>query len=104
MNDRASQGLAAGIATGPRAGRLPKSLRRGRDGLGDDALERLVGVLGDRGIELAELGDLGDIALEGGLDVVRLDLDRLVERLDAGELLDRGRAGLERLLGVVGGL
>ena len=71
-------------------------------GLGDVGLERLVGLLGEIGIELADLGRLGDEAFVGGLGVVGLDLDRLVERLGAEQLLDDLGAVLERLLRVVG--
>src|SRR4029079_284732 len=38
-----------------------------------------------------------------GLGVVGLDLDRLFQRLRRNQLLDRGAAGLETLLGVLGG-
>src|SRR6478609_1137026 len=85
----------------PFGGRQASRLH-GRDSLRDDALEPLVGVLGQSGVELAHLGELGDGALERGLDVVGLDLERLVEGLHAGELLERGGASLEGLLGVVG--
>src|SRR5215213_644794 len=49
------------------------------------------------------VGD-GDETLVGRLDEVGLDLDRLVERLGADELLERGGRLLEGLLGVIGGL
>ena len=68
------------------------------------SLERLVGLLGEIGIELADLGRLGDEALVGGLRVVGLDLDRLVERLGAEQLLHDLGAVLEGLLRVVGDL
>src|SRR4051812_9953642 len=68
------------------------------------SLERLVGLLGEIGIELADLGRLGDEALIGGLGVVDLDLEGLVERLNAHHLLQRLGAFLERLLRIVGEL
>src|SRR5215204_4927670 len=73
-------------------------------GDGDETLVRLEGLLREARIELAELGRLRDEALVGRLDEVGLDLDRLVERLGADELLDRRGRLLERLLGVIGGL
>src|SRR4029079_17123531 len=42
-------------------------------------LERLVGLLGEIGIELADLGRLGHEAFVSGLGVVSLDFERLVE-------------------------
>src|SRR5215470_5127941 len=74
----------------------------GRRNLGQVALERLVRLLGDVGIELADLGRLGDKAFVRGLHVVGLHLDRLFQRLGAHQPLDRSRAILEGLLRVVG--
>src|SRR5262249_20101662 len=68
------------------------------------ALERLVGLPGEVGIKLAELGRLRHEALIGALGVVGLHLDRLFERLRANEFLGRGGALLEHLLGVIGDL
>src|SRR5215218_3145671 len=73
-------------------------------GDGDETLVRLEGLLREARIELAELGRLRDEALVGRLDEVGLDLDRLVERLRADELLERGSRLLEGLLGVICGL
>ena len=49
------------------------ALLRGRD-LGDHALERLVGLLGEIGVEFTHLGRFRDEALISRLDVVALDL------------------------------
>ena len=76
----------------------------GRSSLADVGFERLVGLLGEIGIKLAELGRLGDEAFIGGLGVVGLDLDRLVERLGADELLDDGCIRFESLLRIIGRL
>src|SRR5450759_2272425 len=67
-------------------------------------LERLVGLLGEIGIEFADLGGLGYEALIGGLGVFGLHLDRLLERLDAEQLFQRRGAVFESLLRVVGDL
>src|SRR6185312_14835530 len=56
---------------------------------------------GEIGIELAELGSLGDEALIGALGELGLHFDRLVERLDAEQLLHCRRGILERLLRIV---
>ena len=61
-------------------------------------LERLVSLLGEVGIQLAEPARLRNEALVGGLGVVGLDLDRLVERLRPDEFLGRGGSLLEHLL------
>src|ERR1700688_2799051 len=68
----------------------------------DRGFDRLIGLLGEVGIELADLGRLGDEAFVSGLEVVALHFDGLVEGLGAEQLLNRGRALLERLLGVIG--
>src|ERR1700687_4734724 len=57
-----------------------------RRGLRDISLERLIGLLGEIGIELADLGRLRDETLVGRLGVVGLDLNRLLDRLHAEEL------------------
>src|SRR5262245_10902305 len=44
------------------------------------------------------------VVIVGALGIARLDLDRLLEGLGRQELLDRGRALLERPLGVIGHL
>src|SRR4249919_3928236 len=67
----------------------------------EQRLERLVGFLGEIGIELTDLRSLGHKPLIGGLGVLGLNLDRLVERLHAEKLLERGAAVLERLLRIV---
>src|SRR5690348_11885243 len=73
----------------------------GRLGLSGIGLERLVGLLGEIGIEFADLRRLGDEALVGGLGIIGLDLDRLVQRPGAEKLLEKLGAILERLLGVI---
>src|SRR6266508_2518224 len=73
-------------------------------GAAEIALEGLVGLLREIGIELADTGRARDEALIGGLGVVALDLDRLLERLDAEQLLHRGAALFEGLLRIVGDL
>src|SRR6476659_3527815 len=73
-----------------------------RSGLRDIGLERLVGFLGEIGIELADLGRLRDKALVGRLRIVGLDFNRLLERLHAQQLLHDLAAVLEGLLRIVG--
>src|SRR6202790_5902052 len=70
----------------------------------DRGFDRLVGLLGEIGIEFADLGRLGDEAFVGGLGEVALHFDRLVEGLGTEQLLGRRRALLERLLGIIGDL
>src|SRR5438128_2124709 len=72
-----------------------------RRDLAELALERLVRFLGESGVELAELGRLGDETLIRAFDVVALHLDRLLERLRADELLGRSGTLLEHLLRIV---
>src|SRR5262245_17067338 len=72
-----------------------------RGDLPELALERLVGLPGEVGIKLAELGRFRHKALIGALGIVGLHLDRLFERLRANEFLGRGGALLEHLLGIV---
>src|SRR6476659_1774240 len=81
--------------------REPGELLRRRD-FRDEAFERLVGLLREVGVELAELGRLRDEAFVGALHVFALHLDRLLQRLGAEQLLERGAAVLEALLRVVG--
>src|SRR5690606_25469596 len=57
-------------------------LRRGGR-LGNRAFDRLVGLLGEIGIEFADLRRLGDEALIGVLVKLGLHFERLVERLGA---------------------
>src|SRR5471032_428395 len=64
----------------------------------DRGFDRLVGLLGEIGIEFADLGCLGNEAFIRGLEVFALHFDRRIERLRAEQLLERGRALLERLL------
>ena len=73
-------------------------------GAGEDAFERLVGFLGEIGVQLTELGRFGDEAFVCRLGVLGLHFDRLVQRLDAEQLLEGGRTVLESLLRVVGEL
>ena len=82
------------------ADRLKPRLLRRRE-LGQIALVRLVGFLGEVGIEFADLGRLGHEALIGALEIVLLDFDRLLDRLRAEQLLERRGAVLERLLRIV---
>src|SRR5215467_5750577 len=107
--------LIASRASKPRAKTKPGSCgralhRRRSDALlhrGDFpelALERLVGLPGEVGIKLAELGRFRHKALIRALGVIGLHLDRLFERLRADEFLGRSGALLEYLLGVVGDL
>ena len=95
--------LPAGTGTGTGLGGITET-EGGSGGLrhlGDEGLERLVGVLGEVLVELADLGGLGDEGLVGGLGVVGLHFDRLVERADAGKLLEERTALFERLLGII---
>jgi hypothetical protein len=84
---------------------------RGRLGRGNDGLcsrakeaEGRETVLGQLGVEFTRLGRMRDKALVGALEIVALELDGLVQRLDAGQLLERRRILVKGLLGVVGGL
>src|ERR1051326_1666331 len=72
-----------------------------RAGLGEITLERLVGFLGEIGVKLAELAAARHEALVGGLEEVRLDLDRLFEALGAEQLFGCRRSVLEGFLRVV---
>src|SRR5580698_3839830 len=76
---------------------------RSRLHLGNRALDRLEGFLGEVGIKLADLARLGDKAFISDLGIFRLDLNRVVERLGADKLLEVGRARLERALGIIRG-
>ncbi len=82
----------------------PTSLRGGGLRLGDQSLVRLHSLLGEVRVELAHLRGIGNEGLVGGLHVVRLDLDGLVERLGGSQLLGGGGTLLESLLRVVGKL
>ena len=73
-------------------------------GLSEHRLVGLHGVLGEVRVELADLRSVSDEAFVGGLEVLGLDLDGLVEGLGGDELLGDGRSLLESLLGVVGRL
>jgi hypothetical protein len=74
------------------------------DLLGHDSLDRLIGILGQADIHFTELGHLGDVGVVGLLGVLGLDLDRLLDRLGADQLLESTGRILERLLGLVGDL
>jgi len=90
-----------GFHAAPWGHRSLRSRLLDRRDLAELTLERLVGFLGERGVELAKLGCLGDKALIRALGVVALHLDRLFQRLRADELLARRRALLEHFLRVV---
>src|SRR3990170_1204526 len=64
-------------------------------------LDRTVGVLGEACVHGAELGHLVHVLIIGALGVGRLNLERLLERLGAQELLEGGRSVLEGTLRVV---
>src|SRR5665647_3636058 len=85
---------------------LPRHTRNvlaggGRGKLGDDAFQRLEGLLGEVGVKSRDLLRLGHEGLERRLGVFALHFDRLLQRLHAGQLLDKRLAVFERLLGVV---
>ena len=67
-------------------------------------LDRLVGVARQAGIHLTELRQLGNIGFISHSGVLRLDLDHLLERLCAEQLLQSAGAVLERLLRIAGDL
>ncbi len=50
--------------------------------------DRLIGVLGKADIHLTELGHLGDVGVVGLLGILGLDLDSLLDRLRADQLLE----------------
>ena len=75
-----------------------------RDLLGEGSLDGLIGILGKADIHFAELGHFGDIGVIGLLGILRLDLDGLLDRLRADQLLESAGRILERLLGIVGDL
>ena len=67
-------------------------------GLSSGLLDRLVGVARQTGIHLTELRQLGNIGFISRSGVLRLDLERLLERLCTEQLLEGTGAVLERLL------
>src|SRR6478672_11329852 len=75
-----------------------------RPGFGSGLLHRLVGVARETCIHLTELRQLGNIGVISLLGVLRLDLDHLLERLCAEQLLEGTGAILERLLRIVSDL
>src|SRR6478672_5445822 len=75
-----------------------------RNLLGESGLDRLVGIACKARIHLTELGDLGDVGVIRLLRILRLNLDGLLYRLCADELLESARAVLERLLRIIGDL
>src|SRR5262249_18822008 len=79
----------------------PKTLVRGRVELRGQAFVRLEGLLSEIGIEARDLLRLGDEGFVGRARKFGLRLERLVQRLHAGELLDKRLGVFERLLGVV---
>src|SRR5262249_47482979 len=74
----------------PGSSSAPKRRLLRRGDFPELALERLVGLPGEVGIKLAELGRFRHKALIRALGVVGLHLDRLFERLRADEFLGRG--------------
>src|SRR5262249_57941836 len=72
-----------------------------RAGLGEITLERFVGFLGEISVKLAELAAARDETLVGGLDEIRLDLDRLFQTLGAEQLFGCRGSVLEGFLRVV---
>jgi hypothetical protein len=80
------------------------ALRSRLGSLASCLLNRLVGVARQTGIHLAELRQLGNIGFISHSDVLRLDLDYLLERLRTAQLLGGASAVLERLFRVVGHL
>src|SRR3546814_12916732 len=52
----------------------------------------------------ADLGALGDEAVEGRAGIVALELEEVGRRLDFGEALESGRGLLEALAAIVGGV
>src|SRR6476660_6576099 len=72
--------------------------------LAESGLDRLVGIASKTRIHLTELGDLGDVGVVRLLRILGLNLDGLLYRLCADELLESARAVLERLLGIIGDL
>ena len=68
----------------------------------DQALERLVGLLGKIGVEARDLLRLSYELLIGCLCVFALKRHDIAGRLEAGELRHEFRAILKRLLGIVG--
>src|SRR5262249_17873974 len=72
-----------------------------RTGLGEITLERLVGFLGEVGVKLAELAAARHETLVGGLEEIRLNLDRLLQALRAEQLFGCRRSVLEGFLRVV---
>src|SRR5205807_4466770 len=74
--------------------------RGGRE-LRDHAFERLVGLLDEVGVETGNLLRLRDEGFVRGLRVFGLHFKRLVKRLHARELFDKGPGVLIRLLAVV---
>src|SRR5262249_35089557 len=83
---------------GTGAWRRDESLRLLRRRLGEITFERLVGFLGEVGVELAELAAARDEAFVGALEEGGLDLDRLLQRLGAEQLFGCRGSGLESLL------
>ena len=69
--------------------------------LGNQALERLEGLLGTVAVEAGDLLRFGDEGFIGRAGELGLGFQRLVERLHAGQLFDKRLGVLERLLGVV---
>ena len=73
----------------------------GRRELRDDAFQRLVGLLGEIGVEPRDLLRLRNERLISGLREFGLHFERLVQRLHARQLLDKRLGVFKRLLGVV---
>src|SRR6185312_12111398 len=69
--------------------------------LGKGLLDRLVRITSHGDIHLTEFRHLRDISIISLLGVLRLDLDRLLDRLRAYQLLEGLSTILERFLGIV---
>ena len=70
-------------------------------GFRHDGFERLVRFLGQSGVHFTDLGRLGDETFVRGLGVFGLQLDGLLDRLDAEQLLESGGALYKLLIRIV---
>src|SRR6266851_3871765 len=79
----------------------PRYLAPGKGRLGQQSRKRLEDLLGEFAVEFADLLRLGNKGLISLLCEFGLNLDRLVERPHARELLDKRRGLLKRFPGVI---